>query len=196
MKRFTFDELDIDSEDSDDNGSFVEWLQSSTSRGKKRKSKKKASQRRTLQDKPKPLALLSPTDKEEALSILTNPHDKALQTLLWKIGCRYTLLPHQFDAVRAVAGVPPKFLHNCTEPIDWGFKRSDDQDEHTAMMKQYETALETVELLPTRGILLADDMGLVSNFVYVQCAVVTIMSKETCERWAIDSRWDLFVYAV
>ena len=33
--------------------------------------------------------------------------DLPLQHLLWKLDCDYDLFPHQFAAVRFVAGVPP-----------------------------------------------------------------------------------------
>lgn len=65
------------------------------------------------------------------------------------------LLPHQFSAVRRVAGVPPDF------PFHPG---SYEVDVNTATISEAIRGLDRDEnQSATRGILLADEMGLVSS---------------------------------
>lgn len=57
----------------------------------------------------RPLAKLSAVEEKGVLNKIESSADRALMRLLWKIGFRYTLMAHQFEGVRAVAGVPSFF---------------------------------------------------------------------------------------
>lgn len=51
-------------------------------------------------------------EMKASLHKFNNEADRALQRLLWAIGCKYTLLPHQPEAVRSAAGLPPCFPYS------------------------------------------------------------------------------------
>lgn len=95
-----------------------------------------------------PLPMPSPEEKEEALQHFKTPADAALQRLAWDLGCRYTLLPHQPEAVRAVAGLPAFFPHRSAHDAD------------TDTMSTNEKFKAFPIKSKTKGILLADEMGL------------------------------------
>jgi hypothetical protein len=93
-----------------------------------------------------PLPMPSSTQKEAALQELKNPADRALQMIVWDIGCRYTLLAHQPEAVRAVAGLPAFFPLRSA------------QAEHDDVMSCSEKFLSFPIQSKTKGFLLADEM--------------------------------------
>ena len=83
----------------------------------------------------------------EALKTIDKVEDKALQVLLWKLGLRFTLLNHQFEGCRGVAGVPENFPFHAgvvTKPTNITL----------------DVALQGLKEPTTQGLLLADDMGL------------------------------------
>lgn len=101
--------------------------------------------------KPVPLGpnpMPTPAEKNEALQEFKNVSDRALQRLIWDIGCRYTMLAHQPEAVRAVAGLPETFPRFAND--DGRDSRS--TSEVLKSLKLFETE--------TKGLLLADEMGL------------------------------------
>jgi hypothetical protein len=98
----------------------------------------------------RPLAKLSAVEKKAVLNGIASAADRALMLLLWKIGFRYTLMAHQFEGVRAVAGVPSFF------PL-----ASETGDESSIASTLPEKVLQSFPIvMPTRGLLLADEMGL------------------------------------
>ena len=92
-------------------------------------------------------------------SEITNYTDKALQLLLWDIHFDYSLFPHQFEAIRFVAGFVPSF------PLEHQANKDDEALQE--MLKLDETgryhrtaALNEKKLrLSGRGMILADEMG-------------------------------------
>ena len=94
-----------------------------------------------------PLPMPSATQKESALRELKNPGDRALQIIIWDIGCRYTLLAHQPEAVRAVAGLPFSF------PL-----RFPNAAEDSNAMSPNEVFRSFPIKSKTNGILVADEM--------------------------------------
>jgi SNF2 family DNA or RNA helicase len=122
--------------------------------GEKRKAKqdKRApwSKKIRNQEPMRPLAKLSAVEKKAVLSKIESAADRALMRLLWKIGFRYTLMAHQFEGVRAVAGVPSIF------PL-----APETGDEFSVASARPEKVLQSFPIvLKTRGLLLADEMGL------------------------------------
>jgi hypothetical protein len=97
-----------------------------------------------------PLPMPTLAERTNALEAFANPADQALQKLIWDIGCRYTLLPHQPEAVRAVAGLPASFPHFSD------LESGTDRTPSTAKFKAFNIQSKT------KGILLADEM--VSRF--------------------------------
>ena len=95
-----------------------------------------------------PLPFPTPAEQQTALASFESPSDRALQRLLWDIGCRYTMIAHQPEAVRAVAGIPETFPRSANE---YG-KLEMSKSELLKSIKPSETK--------TKGLLLADDMGL------------------------------------
>jgi len=85
-------------------------------------------------------------EKQEALREFNSPADRALQQLVWELGCRYTMMAHQSEAVRAVAGFPETFPH--LSPHDG------DTDNMSTIEKFKAFPLKS----KTKGILLADEM--------------------------------------
>ena len=92
---------------------------------------------------------LTVEDQQTILAKITHHPNQALQKILFDTGCfRRTLLPHQFLAVRRVAGVPDNFpMHVGSLVID-------------AKVATLQLALAKVDLDSgkKRGILLADEM--------------------------------------
>jgi SNF2 family DNA or RNA helicase len=98
----------------------------------------------------RPLAKLSASEKKAVLNKIESAADRALMCLLWKIGFRYTLMAHQFQGVRAVAGVPSFF------PL-----APKTGDEFSIASSRPEKVLQSFPIvMQTRGLLLADEMGL------------------------------------
>lgn len=107
-----------------------------------------------------PLEFPTDDEKKKALAEFQNPADRALQKLLWAINCRYTLLPHQPEAVRAIAGLPASFPHHSA------------MDNSTDKMSVAETFRAFPIESKTKGILCADEMGLGTfgfNALYATC---------------------------
>ena len=102
---------------------------------------------KTTHDNRRPLAKLSNTAREAALKAVENPADRALQRLLWNVGFRYELKAHQYEAVRAMAGVPSLF------PLE-----SQDDDEFITVARAMES--HPIGADRKRGFLCADEMGL------------------------------------
>lgn len=113
---------------------------------------REAKRARTMPVKLGPLPMPTQAERTKALGELLNPADRALQKLIWDIGCRYTLLPHQPEAVRAVAGLPASFPHFSAKEGGTGSMPSS-----TAKFKAFPIQSKT------KGILLADEM--VSRFI-------------------------------
>jgi hypothetical protein len=93
----------------------------------------------------------------EILASIVKPTDKALQKLLLNQDFQFTLLPHQFLAVRKVAGVPDSFpLHPASQV----------QNVLEAKMHEAIRGLNLeVNKCTNKGVLIADDMG----YVYITC---------------------------
>lgn len=119
-------------------------------------------------------------EKLDHLTKVGSSADKALQMLLWEIGFDYYILPHQFEAIRFVAGVIKTFpIRDDTSNDNVGGSDSDvsdddffgsknDDDEVNEMlaldlageMKRYNAFKQPQYLLKTRGCLIGDEMGL------------------------------------
>ena len=86
-----------------------------------------------------------------------------LQCLLWDFGFRFTLLPHQFEAVFAVAGMKTTVL--LEEMMTWDDRKLnmlikiDPRKEEGKTMRK-EVCKEYVSFTRSKGLLLADCMGL------------------------------------
>jgi len=160
---------DDDDEEEDDDSS-IEYdtdeseLTTESNKGRKKHSAKFTIRREkwfeTLPKRPKRLPRAR---KMEILQqITTGPADRALQLLLFNEGFQFKLLPHQFLAVRRVAGVPDDF------PLHVGSKvaaaaASDEAATATgaADMKDAIKGLDLeVNRVDTKGVLIADEMGL------------------------------------
>jgi hypothetical protein len=126
--------------------------------------------------------------KLDHMATIPNNADKILQMLLWDVGFDYHIYSHQFEAIRFVAGLQPTFplvrmRKNPKEKADESDSDSslDDDDDgesvqgmlrlDSAGVSARSNALRTAPLLPTRGMLLADEMGLVSSFPAIHNAV-------------------------
>ena len=102
-------------------------------------------------DSPHPL---SDSSIEGILEKIPDHSDKALQKLLFDAGFQFTLLQHQFLAVRKVAGVPPSFPYHKGSAVAY------------PTLPTYEQCINGLDdpahksELKTRGVLLADEMGL------------------------------------
>jgi hypothetical protein len=115
-----------------------------------------------------------------------NDNDKALQLLLWEIGFNYNIKPHQFEAIRFVAGVQSTFPNNsCSSNNDnklllslndmgvsarldalrsvaaatTASSASGSKDDNDNIDNNNSNNSNNI-MLPTRGMLLADEMGL------------------------------------
>ena len=112
------------------------------------------SRRRVLLDfgvpPPTPVALTQ-EQQCEILASIVKPADKALQKLLLNQDFQFTLLPHQFLAVRKVAGVPGTFpLHPGSQVVNV----------EEAKMHEAIRGLDLeVNKCTNKGVLIADDMG-------------------------------------
>ena len=92
--------------------------------------------------------------KKAIIEQIKEPRDQWLQALLWEIHCSYNLYEHQFQGVRALAGVPDDFPSINSQP--------------------------TLEILRTaqprhendRGIIMADVMGLGKTVVGVAACIL------------------------
>ena len=129
--------------------------------------------------------------KLDHMATISSDADKILQMLLWDVGFDYHIYSHQFEAIRFVAGLQPTFplvrmRKNPKEKTDESDSDSsldddDDEDESVRGMLRLDSAggsarsnaLRSAPLLPTRGMLLADEMGLVSRFPAIHNAVLT-----------------------
>lgn len=118
--------------------------------------------------------------KLDHMAKISNDADKILQMLLWDVGFDYHIYSHQFEAIRFVAGLESMFplVRNVEKkPTERGQPDSsddsssdDEEDESIQDMLRLDStgssarsnALRSAPLLPTRGMLLADEMGLVS----------------------------------
>ena len=119
-------------------------------------------------------------DKLDHMAKISNDADKILQMLLWDVGFDYHIYSHQFEAIRFVAGLESTFplvRRAGKMPTERGQPDSsdesssdDEEDESIQDMLRLDSAggsarsiaLRSAPLLPTRGMLLADEMGLVS----------------------------------
>ena len=95
---------------------------------------------------------LSKEDQRTQCKLIRNANDRALQKLLFNANFQFTLLPHQFIAVRKIAGLPPTFpLHQGSKVERWG----------NARMEQAVQGLDLPEnTCSTKGFCLCDGMGL------------------------------------
>ena len=118
--------------------------------------------------------------KLDHMAKISNDADKILQMLLWDVGFDYHIYSHQFEAIRFVAGLESTFPlvryvgKKPTErgPPDSSDDSSSDEEEDESIQDMLRldstgssarsNALRSAPLLPTRGMLLADEMGLVS----------------------------------
>ena len=118
--------------------------------------------------------------KLDHMAKISNDADKILQMLLWDVGFDYHIYSHQFEAIRFVAGLESTFplvRYVGKKPSERGppdssdDSSSDDEEDDSIqdMLRLDSTgssarsnALRSAPLLPTRGMLLADEMGLVS----------------------------------
>ena len=118
--------------------------------------------------------------KLDHMAKISNDADKILQMLLWDVGFDYHIYSHQFEAIRFVVGLESTFplvRHVGKKPAERGQPDSSDdsssdeeEDEWIQDMLRLDStgssarsnALRSASLLPTRGMLLADEMGLVS----------------------------------
>jgi len=93
--------------------------------------------------------LLSEQEKEAALAKIENVDDKRLQLLLWKLGCYYVVLAHQFRGVRELANVSESFPDSGIEDLN-------------VPAEAVKKILQSAEQRPqnNRGLLMADVMGL------------------------------------
>lgn len=117
-------------------------------------------------------------EKLDHLTKIGSTADKALQMLLWEIGFDYYILPHQFEAIRFVAGVIKTFPMSDTSNDNvgsdsddsdaddfFGNKNDDEVNEMLALdlageIKRYNAFKQPQYLLKTRGCLIGDEMGL------------------------------------
>ena len=128
--------------------------------------------------------------KLDHMATISSDADKILQMLLWDVGFDYQIYSHQHEAIRFVAGLQPTFplvrtRKNPKEKTDESDSDSslddDDEDKLVRGMLRLDSAggsarsnaLRSAPLLPTRGMLLADEMGLVSRFPAIHNAVLT-----------------------
>lgn len=121
--------------------------------GKRRaKEVKVLSRLKRIKTKPlvRPLPKFLALEQEAVLRKIEKPADRALMRLLWKIGFRYTLLAHQFEGVRAVAGLPFNF------PLLF---KIGDESRIASTLREKIFQFFPIEM-KTRGMLLADEMGL------------------------------------
>ena len=120
-----------------------------------------------------PLPFPTVPEQDTCLSNLFNDHDRRLQRLLWDCGCRYCLLPYQVRGVREIAGVDQQY-----PPENNSEESSDEEDDGMILMTRtnasksqayWNKILQATPLrTDTRGLLMADDMGLgVSRVVVV-----------------------------
>jgi len=112
---------------------------------------------------------LSYHDNVKYVESIAKDVDKALQLLLWDIGFNYKIYSHQFDAIRFVAGLVPKFPSKSDELDDDDIDDiqqmlTPDRDGQCARTSALHSAVVGPHhhklALTTRGCLLADEMGL------------------------------------
>jgi hypothetical protein len=92
-------------------------------------------------NKTKVIPVLTLDEKRVALSKIPSRNNRILQELLWQANFQFTLYPHQFEGIRAVAGLPSR--EQCKK-----LKR-----QHPPQSRSEDSIVPT-----TKGILLADDM--------------------------------------
>jgi len=120
-----------------------------------------------------PLPELDDTEKAKFLAEdIDNELDRNLQRILWHIGCRYNLMPYQFSGVRGVAGVPkdfPQLVNSSSKKTGSGDDDlmifSSDSGDSGANLSDHSSPdwkriLRKAKFMSSRGILLADSMGL------------------------------------
>lgn len=100
---------------------------------------------------------------EERRAHVTVILSKFLQCLLWDFGFRFTLLPHQFEAVYAIAGIKVSVLKD--ELMSWDDKMLSsivkiDTRKEEGKKARREVCEKHVSFTRNRGLLLADCMGL------------------------------------
>ena len=105
-------------------------------------------------------ALPMPTKSQQnaILDKIESPVDRRLQQLLWHIGCRYTLLPHQCIGVRRITGVQNNFPPDLSPVINTNGAVVIDPDPLTP--SEFDQLLRDAKFDGNRGVLQADEMGL------------------------------------
>ena len=100
-----------------------------------------------------------------------NQADCLLQMLLWYIGCRYTLLPHQFAGVRSIASVTPDYPDAMVQ--EWMSAHIDEGAGHSCLSQyfdiKWEIVLQRTLFIERRGVLMADVMGLGKVRMHAPC---------------------------
>ena len=176
---------EYDSEEELENA-FKGWFYKGTS-GKRSRGGKRKVTRRNVPRKIKPLKMverlpkLTLEEKQHVLDNITTLNEnndirkvviyKFFQCTLWDFGFLYTLLNHQFDAVFAVAGIDGEALMKM-------FDEFDEKDvallldlNKKGKMERKEICVHHVTFVETRGVLLADVMGLVSTISLRLCVL-------------------------
>jgi hypothetical protein len=101
--------------------------------------------------------VLSLDEKEDIVNSIDVPQDKLLQQLLLNAGFRFTLLSHQFLAVRKIAGVP----------TDFPMHRGSNITPSNVTIKLALSGLEIPEnKVETKGVWIADEMVRFFAFVF------------------------------
>lgn len=101
-------------------------------------------------------------EKLEYLDSFRNDNDKALQLLLWDVGFEYLIHPHQFEAIRFVAGFIPTFPFELdADDVDQDIVKDMLQiDSNGCYYRKKALDPKNARLQRSgRGMILADEMG-------------------------------------